>query len=67
MKQYESQGRITPLIKEWKDLMTSVSDNQSLLASLKDSKYAARFMDQIAGIEKVLFGLDDSLHTLNVI
>ena len=37
---YSSLDRNTPLIKEWKDLMTKVSDNQSLLQSLKDSKYS---------------------------
>ena len=59
--------RITPLIKEWKELMTKVSDNQALLTSLKDSKFAVRFLEQIQSIEKVLFGLDESLSTLNTI
>jgi dynein heavy chain 2 len=36
---HEENGRVTSLIKEWKELMTQVGDNQSLLASLKDSPY----------------------------
>lgn len=35
LSEYSSSGRITPLIKEWKDLMTEVSDHQSLVASLR--------------------------------
>ena len=44
---YESINRKTPLIKEWKDMMTKVSDNQSLVASLKDSKFALKFQPKI--------------------
>jgi dynein heavy chain 2, cytosolic len=40
-----SNGKETPLIKEWKELMTKVSDNQSLLSSLKESKYFLRFKE----------------------
>jgi hypothetical protein len=35
------------LIKEWKDLMTQVGDNQSLLLSLKDSPYYKKFIDEV--------------------
>jgi dynein heavy chain 2 len=35
----EDNGRVTSLIRDWKELMTQVGDNQSLLASLKDSPY----------------------------
>lgn len=33
------------IIKEWKDLLTKVGDQQALLGSLRDSKYASRFVD----------------------
>ncbi len=36
---YDNNGRRTPLIKEWKEIMTQVSDNQSLMLSLKESRY----------------------------
>jgi dynein heavy chain 2, cytosolic len=36
---YDNNGRKTPLIKEWKEIMTQVSDNQSLMLSLKESRY----------------------------
>lgn len=32
------KGRTVPLIKEWKDIMNQVSDNQSLLISMKESR-----------------------------
>ena len=32
-----------PLIKEWRDLMSSVSDKQALCNSLKDSRWFAGF------------------------
>jgi len=67
LSQYSSNNRTTPLIKEWKELMTKVSDNQSLVASLKDSKFGARFADQIGKIEEVIYVLDSALHNLNVI
>lgn len=38
------QNTIT-IIKEWKDLLTKVGDQQALLASLRDSKYVSRFLD----------------------
>lgn len=45
LSEYTNNNRTTPLIKEWKELMTKVSDNQSLLGSLKESKFIARFKD----------------------
>jgi len=40
-------GRVTCLIKEWKDVMTEVSDHQALVASIKDNKYSNRFKGEI--------------------
>jgi dynein heavy chain 2 len=40
---YDSNGRTTPLIKEWKEVITKVSDNQSLILSLKESRYFQGF------------------------
>ena len=45
LTEYSSNNRTTPLIKEWKELMTKVSDNQSLLESLKESKFIKRFSE----------------------
>ena len=42
---YASNGRQTPLIKEWKEIITAVSDHQSLIMSLKESRYATSFSD----------------------
>ena len=64
---YSSNGRTTPLIKEWKELMTKVSDNQALLGTLKESKFYDRFKDQIEQFEARLGGIDDYLQKLNII
>ena len=42
---YDNNGRKTPLIKEWKEIITQVSDNQSLMLSLKESRYFQGFAD----------------------
>ena len=67
MTEYQANNRMTPLIKEWKDLMTKVSDNQALLASLKESKFYAKFTDQIEQFENKMGGIDDYLNKLNII
>jgi dynein heavy chain 2 len=55
------------LIKEWKDVVTQVSDNQSLIISLKDSKYFKNFQSDIEPIEQKLGGIDEYLAKLNII
>ena len=45
LSDYNSNERTTPLIKEWKEVMTQVSDNQSLIISLKESRYIGPFAD----------------------
>ena len=67
LTEHNSNGRTTPLIKDWKDLMTKVSDNQSLLGTLKESKFYERFKDQIEQFEQKLGGIDDYLQKMNVI
>ena len=44
---YNSNGRTTPLINEWKEVITAVSDHQSLIMSLKESRYFQSFADSI--------------------
>jgi dynein heavy chain 2 len=46
--EHTQNKRTTPLIKDWKDLLTAVSDNQALLASLKESRFFSRFEDQVS-------------------
>lgn len=67
LTEYNSNSRSTPLIKEWKELMNQVSDKQSLLGSLKESKFANRFQDQIEQFEAKLGGVDEYLQKLQVI
>ena len=45
LSDYDSNGRVTPLVKEWKEIITQVSDHQSLCASLKESRYFNSFAD----------------------
>lgn len=67
LSDYESNGRTTPLIREWKEVITQVSDHQSLIISLKESRYFAGFADQIEQFEKRFGGIDDYLAKLNII
>ena len=53
-----SSGTRTPLVKEWKDLVAQIGDNQSLLQSLKDSPYFKPFADGVAILESQLSLLD---------
>ncbi|ESO93665.1 hypothetical protein LOTGIDRAFT_209197 [Lottia gigantea] len=55
------------LIKDWKDLVNQVGDNQSLLQSLKDSPYFKSFEDKASVWEQRLADLDEYLHNLNQI
>lgn len=43
--EYSNNKKTTPLIKEWKDLMTDVSDNLAFLGALKDSKFNKNFKE----------------------
>ncbi|KAJ8027756.1 Cytoplasmic dynein 2 heavy chain 1 [Holothuria leucospilota] len=63
----DSQDRQIMLIKDWKDLVTQVGDNQSLLQSLKDSPYYKGFADKATIWEQRLADLDEYLHNLNQI
>jgi dynein heavy chain 2 len=64
--EYESNGRKTHLVKEWKEIITQVSDKQSLIISLKESRFFASFSDQIEQFEKKFGGIDDHLAKLNI-
>ena len=57
--------RRTVLIKEWKELLTEVGDNQSLLGSLKDSPFFAAFKDEADVWGRRLATLADALAQLN--
>lgn len=58
-------GKEILLIKEWKDLVNQVGDNQSLLQSLKDSPYYEGFADKASLWETRLAELDECLLNLN--
>ena len=65
--EHVQNDRVTPLIKDWKELLTQVSDNQSLLSSLKESRYFSRFSDQVVQFETKLSSLDEYLSRLAII
>lgn len=67
LTEHDSNGRQTPLIKEWKEVITQVSDHQSLILSLKESRFYSGFADQIEQIESKLGGIDGYLAKLNII
>ena len=63
----DCRGKEILLIKDWKDLINSVGDNQRLLQSLKDSPYYKAFEDKASIWEGKLALLNEYLELLNVI
>mmetsp|Transcript_41826 Transcript_41826/g.82044 ORF Transcript_41826/g.82044 Transcript_41826/m.82044 type:complete len:4055 (+) Transcript_41826:307-12471(+) len=59
--------KTTHLIKDWKDLFTKISDQQSLVSSLKESPYFPPFADQATEFADKLALLDECLHSINQI
>lgn len=63
--QHESSTGNVPLVKEWKDLLSAVSDKQALCGSLKDSRYFGGFKDQTESYAEKLGLLDVVLLIMN--
>lgn len=63
----ESNGRTTAIVKEWKEILSGVSDNQSLIITLKESRYIKSFEDQVLQYETKFTGIDGVLAQLNII
>ncbi|CAE7570289.1 DYH1B [Symbiodinium sp. CCMP2456] len=59
------RGGFVPLIKDWKDLMSEVSEKQNLCGSLKDSRFFGPFKDQVDKFEEKLTLLDELLLCMN--
>lgn len=49
---YEGKKGKCPLIREWKQMTSRVSDNAALVASLKESRWVGRFAEQIENYER---------------
>ena len=66
-KYEDSSGVELSIIKDWKDMLTQVGDNQSLLQSLKDSPYfkgtcpSHSIRSQFSKVEFRMFFHDPSL------
>ena len=67
LTEYVNNKRTTPLIKDWRDMTSSVSDLQSLLGSLKDSPFFGAFAETVKQYEEKLVLLDHVLSQLNPI
>eukprot|EP00727_Mastigamoeba_balamuthi_P008592 m51a1_g4355 putative cytoplasmic dynein 2 heavy chain 1 (4311) ;mRNA; f:228679-242475 len=67
LTEHDEGGRVTPLIKDWKELITAIGDNQALLNSLKDSPYFGPFSDEAREWEVKLGNLDKYVRSLNII
>ena len=63
----DAKGGKLQLIRDWKETLTQVGDNQSLLSSLKDSPYFKSFADKSAVWEQKLGELDEYLRQLNIV
>jgi dynein heavy chain 2 len=61
------KGGSIALIKEWKEILTEVGDNQSLVSSLKDSPFFAPFKEETSVWEAMLATLADRLTHVNAI
>ncbi len=66
-KYQDSANKELSIVKDWKDLVNQVGDNQCLLQSLKDSPYFQGFSDKATLWETRLADLDEYLHNLNLI
>jgi dynein heavy chain 2, cytosolic len=53
------------LIKEWRDAITEVGDQQRLVASLRHSPYFVMFQDQIDGWDKRFGTLQEGLSMMS--
>ena len=60
-----SLGDTVPIIKDWKDVLNKVGDNQVLLQSIKGSPYFSSFGERAVIWERKLTDLDEVLHNLN--
>mmetsp|Transcript_17017 Transcript_17017/g.54247 ORF Transcript_17017/g.54247 Transcript_17017/m.54247 type:complete len:3325 (+) Transcript_17017:156-10130(+) len=66
LAKHESQtGRKCCLIKEWKDVMTEVGDNQSLVQSLRESPFFGPFKEKTESWENKLATLTECMGALN--
>ncbi|KAE9115561.1 Cytoplasmic dynein 2 heavy chain 1 [Phytophthora fragariae] len=64
---HEHDGRRVAIIKDWKDLTLALGDNQSLLASLKESQFFKPFEVEASQYEIKMSTLDQVLTQLNLI
>ncbi|RHY58768.1 hypothetical protein DYB34_000770 [Aphanomyces astaci] len=64
---HEQDGKTCCIIKDWKDITLQLGDNQSLLASLKESQFFKPFADQASQYETKMALLDQCLVQLNLI
>eukprot|EP01063_Lacrimia_lanifica_P011176 TRINITY_DN1797_c1_g1_i1.p1 TRINITY_DN1797_c1_g1~~TRINITY_DN1797_c1_g1_i1.p1 ORF type:complete len:4267 (+),score=1793.68 TRINITY_DN1797_c1_g1_i1:109-12909(+) len=62
-EQQATNGKVS-LIKDWKEMLTQVSNNLSLLASIKDSLYYPAFAGEASSWESKFVTLDEYLHLL---
>ncbi|XP_047109239.1 cytoplasmic dynein 2 heavy chain 1 [Schistocerca piceifrons] len=60
----DSQGQIVTLIKDFKDILNKIGDNQCLLQSIKNSPNYSSFTDRASIWERRLTELDEYLNSL---
>ncbi|XP_054724974.1 LOW QUALITY PROTEIN: cytoplasmic dynein 2 heavy chain 1-like [Uloborus diversus] len=67
LEHQDSSSNTLVLVKDWKDLLNKVGENQCLLQSLKDTAFYEHFKDRASIWDQRLTLLDRCLHQLNVI
>ncbi|CAH8626081.1 unnamed protein product [Dicrocoelium dendriticum] len=63
----DTSGCVVNLVKDWKDIVSQVGDNLSLLASLQDSPQFGSFADRAGAWDQRLTDLDHCLSVLQSI
>ena len=61
----DCRGKVVPLIKEWKDVLTQVGDHQSVLQAMRDSPYFQKFGAEAEEWDRKLSTLGIGLNDLN--
>jgi len=67
MEHSDVKGKLVPIIKEWRDIMTQVGDHQSMVAGMKDSPFFSTFEDEAGRWETKLSALGSILHDLQAV
>jgi dynein heavy chain 2 len=67
MMTYEGKRHKCPLIREWKEMTSKVSDNMALVSSLKESRWVGKFLQTIEAYESKIGKVERALYSVQSI